>query len=41
VETPIGSVNTLYPAIGDIFGNVMLVGLLGLVVGLFVTRKRG
>lgn len=40
VKTPIGSVNTLYPAVGDMFGNVMLVGLVGLLIGLFVTRKK-
>ncbi len=31
VTTPISSVNTLYPMIGDIVGNVMLVLLVGLV----------
>lgn len=40
VEAQLGSVNTLYPTLGDIFGNVMLIGLLGLVVGLFLTRKK-
>jgi apolipoprotein N-acyltransferase len=40
VQTPIGSVNTLYPKVGDTFGNIMLVGLLGLVIGLFLTRKK-
>lgn len=39
VSTPIGSVNTLYPKIGDAFGNIMLVGLLGLLIGLWFTRK--
>jgi apolipoprotein N-acyltransferase len=39
VSTPIGSVNTLYPKIGDALGNIMLIGLLGLLIGLFVTRK--
>jgi hypothetical protein len=39
VATPIGSVDTLYPSIGDAVGNVMLVGLVGLVVGLWLTRK--
>lgn len=40
VSTPISSVNTLYPIIGDLLGNVMLVGLIGLFVGLIVTRKK-
>jgi apolipoprotein N-acyltransferase len=40
VETPLGSVNTLYPSIGDLLGNIMLVGLVGLVGVLWVTRKR-
>ena len=40
VEMPIGSVNTLYPSIGDTLGNVMLLGLVGLLIGLWVTRKR-
>lgn len=40
VQTPIGSVNTLYPSLGDSVGNVMLIGLVGLLIGLFVTRKR-
>lgn len=40
VQTPISSVNTLYPSVGDAFGNVMLVGLVGLLIGLWVTRKR-
>ncbi|MCB0100549.1 MAG: carbon-nitrogen hydrolase family protein [Anaerolineales bacterium] len=40
VQTPIGSVNTLYPSVGDGVGNVMLLGLAGLLIGLFVTRKK-
>lgn len=40
VETPIGSVKTLYPTLGDFLGNFMQIGLLGLVVGLFATRKK-
>lgn len=40
VKTPIGSVNTLYPSVGDMFGNVMLLGLAGLLIGLWVTRKK-
>jgi len=40
VQTPIGSVNTLYPQIGDALGNIMLVGLLGLLIGLWATRKK-
>lgn len=39
VTVPITSVNTLYPKLGDILGNVMLLGLLGLVIGMVFTRK--
>lgn len=40
IQTPIGSVNTIYPTIGDILGTIMLVGMLVLVIGLWVTRKK-
>jgi hypothetical protein len=40
VQTPIGSLNTLYPSVGDGVGNVMLLGLVGLLIGLWVTRKK-
>lgn len=40
VQMPIGSVKTLYPSIGDTLGNVMLVGLVGLLIGLWWTRKK-
>lgn len=40
VTTPAASVNTLYPVIGDLLGNVMLIGFAGLCVGLLFTRKR-
>jgi len=40
VSTPIGSVNTLYPKVGDLVGNVMLLSLLGLFVGMFITRRK-
>jgi apolipoprotein N-acyltransferase len=40
ISTPITSVNTLYPTLGDIFGNVTLLGLVGLLIGMFVTRKK-
>jgi len=40
VEMPIGSVNTMYTSIGDALGNVMLLGFVGLLVGLFFTRKK-
>lgn len=40
VTTPIGSVNTLYPVIGDAVGNIMLVLSAGLLIGLFLTGKR-
>jgi apolipoprotein N-acyltransferase len=39
VQTPLGSVDTAYTTIGDGFGIAMLIGLLGLLVGLWVTRK--
>lgn len=40
VEMQIGSVNTLYTSLGDALGNVMLLGFVGLLIGLFFTRKR-
>lgn len=40
VQTPIGSVTTLYPSVGDGVGNVMLLGLVILLIGLWVTRKK-
>lgn len=39
IQAPIGSVHTLYPIISDAFGNVMLLGFVGLLLGLFFTRK--
>ena len=41
VSTPIGSISTLYPTVGDGVGYLMLVGFVGLLVGLLVTRKKG
>jgi apolipoprotein N-acyltransferase len=40
VATPISSVTTVYPIIGDVFGNVTLVLLAGLLLGLLLNRKR-
>ena len=40
VTTPISSVATLYPGIGDVFGNVMLVASAGLLLRLLIHRKR-
>jgi apolipoprotein N-acyltransferase len=40
VTTPIGSVNTLYPTIGDVVGNAMLVLFVGVLLGLWLSRKR-
>lgn len=40
VQTPIGSVNTLYPSVGDMLGNAMLLGLVGLLIVLWLTRKK-
>lgn len=39
VLTPVGSVKTLYPQFGDNFGNVMLIGFVGLVIFSWVKRK--
>jgi apolipoprotein N-acyltransferase len=40
VRTSIGSVNTLYPILGDVVGNVMLLLSAGLMLGLFFVRRR-
>jgi apolipoprotein N-acyltransferase len=40
VLTPIGSVATTYPKVGDAFGNVMLLGFVGLVIFGWVKRKK-
>ena len=40
VTTPVSSVATVYPIIGDVFGNVMLVASAGLLLGLLLNRKR-
>ncbi|MBI5295232.1 MAG: hypothetical protein HY869_07130 [Chloroflexi bacterium] len=40
VETPSGSVNTWYPVIGDLAGIAALLGMAGLLIDMFVTRKR-
>ena len=40
VKTPISSVNTLYPSMGDGFGIATLIGLIGLLIMLWVTRKK-
>ena len=40
VATPIGSVSTLYPMIGDVVGNTMLVLFVGLLIGAWLSRKR-
>jgi apolipoprotein N-acyltransferase len=40
VMTPLSSVTTVYPMIGDVFGNVMLVTFAGLLLGLLLNRKR-
>src|SRR5687767_2549107 len=40
ISTPIDSINTLYPLIGDIVGNVMLVLSVGLLLGLLLSRKQ-
>ena len=40
VMTPVGSIETPYPKIGDAFGQAMLVALLGLVGFALVKRKK-
>jgi apolipoprotein N-acyltransferase len=40
VTTPIDSVNTLYPVVGDVVGNMMLVLFSGLILGLWLSRKQ-
>jgi apolipoprotein N-acyltransferase len=40
VQTPIGSVDTLYPVMGDAVGNVMLVLAAGLLLGLLWRRNQ-
>lgn len=41
VTVPIRSVNTLYPRLGDLLGNAMLLCLAGLLIGMWWTRKSG
>jgi len=40
VATPIDSVDTIYPSFGDAVGNIMLLGFIGLLIGLFFTTKK-
>ncbi|MBK9206794.1 MAG: hypothetical protein IPL71_00210 [Anaerolineales bacterium] len=40
VQTPIGSVDTLYSSVGDGVGTLTLLSLVGLFVGLWITRKK-
>jgi apolipoprotein N-acyltransferase len=40
VATPVGAVATLYPLAGDAFGWIMQFGLVGLVVFLWIKRRR-
>jgi len=39
VLTPVGSIETLYPMIGDAFGTAMLVGLIGLLIFALIKRR--
>ena len=39
VLTPIGSVNTLYPQVGDAVGQIMFIGLIGLLIFAWIKRK--
>lgn len=41
VSTPVTSVSTLYPVMGDVTGNLMLVLSAALLAGLWLSRKRG
>jgi apolipoprotein N-acyltransferase len=40
VVTPVSSVETMYPNMGDMIGYVMLVASAGLLLGLLLTTKR-
>ena len=40
VTTPVGSVNTIYLGIGDAVANIMLVLFVGLIAGLWLSRKQ-
>jgi apolipoprotein N-acyltransferase len=40
VKTPIGSVDTVYPLVGDAFGIVMLIFFIALLIGLWVMRRK-
>lgn len=39
LTVPVSSANTLYPQIGDAFGTIMLLGLIGLVIFAWINRK--
>jgi len=39
VAVPMGSVDTLYPQLGDVFGIAMLVGMIGLLIAAWIKRK--
>ena len=39
VAVPVGSVDTLYPQIGDAFGLLMLIGFVGLLIFAWIKRK--
>jgi apolipoprotein N-acyltransferase len=40
VKTPIGSVDTIYPLVGDTIGNVMLIATIILLIFLWIKRKK-
>ncbi len=40
VKTPIGSVHTIYPTVGDTIGNVMLIATIVLAIILWIKRKK-
>ena len=40
IQVPLGAVDTLYPSTGDLLGNLALVGLAGLLIALWWTRKK-
>ena len=39
-QVPLGALGTLYPSIGDSLGNLTLVGLAGLLIAQWLTRKK-
>ncbi|MBI3174836.1 MAG: carbon-nitrogen hydrolase family protein [Chloroflexi bacterium] len=40
IQVPLSTLNTLYPSVGDLLGNATLVGLAGLLIAFWLTRKK-